>query len=113
MSDTEHIKGKVKLLKFPKNYSFQDKIIFLVESGQLKENSYCVNSEWIEPDQDFIVANGQIFEVLEKEDLDPYDDISQLRKMTPDTYEFEFKFYNGGTCFSEMLEDALKAQKDE
>jgi hypothetical protein len=108
MSETEHIKGKVKLIVFPKDYTFLDKVESLKKTHGLQENQYDLDDQFIDHYEiNLISIHGQIYEILVKQEIDPYDDISRIRKMTSNTFEFEFRFYNGGTCFSEMLEDAL------
>lgn len=41
--------------------------------------------------------------------------VGKIRKLieegAPDAYNFLFTFYNGGTCFSEMLTDAIEKEK--
>lgn len=41
--------------------------------------------------------------------------VGKVRKLieegAPDAYNFLFTFYNGGTCFSDMLTDAIEKEK--
>ena len=53
-------------------------------------------------------SNGILYKVLELEEIDPYDDIQILREDPRGGYYFEMKYYNGGTCISEMIEESLE-----
>lgn len=51
-------------------------------------------------------VDNDLFEVLsDKKFDDPY--ITHLSENKDGTYDFVLGFYNGGTCFSEMIEDAI------
>ena len=105
MSETEHIKGKIRIVEKTKGMSFEEgiKIVLKDTVGVY----YDIDDEYIDEESGFIFANGIFFEIVSKDNIDPYNDIQRIKKVSEDSFEFEFKFYNGGTCFSEMLEDSL------
>jgi hypothetical protein len=45
---------------------------------------------------------------MEHKELDGEDDINNLTENEDGTISFVTRFYNGGTCLTEMLEDGLK-----
>lgn len=55
----------------------------------------------------FIFVEDYVFEVIDDQ-VDEDKDISHIEPIGDDTYFYIFNFYNGGTCFSEMAEDALR-----
>lgn len=59
-------------------------------------------------EQFFYVDDCTIYKVIEHEEVDPYDDVQVLREDPRGGYWFEMKFYNGGTCLTEMIEESLE-----
>lgn len=45
------------------------------------------------------------------EKLDPYDDIQEMKGNNLTGYTYLMRFYNGGTCLEEMIEEALEKNK--
>ena len=61
----------------------------------------------------FIILNDELYEFLEHEE---HEDENYFMKLYPNqdgTISFIGQFYNGGTCLSEMLEDAFKDFKSD
>lgn len=56
----------------------------------------------------YYVVNGIVYETIEEEELDPYDDFSKLKDNGDGTYDYFMTFYNGGTCLKECIEDELE-----
>ena len=56
----------------------------------------------------YFVYDDKIYNIQDKE-LD--DDICEAHKNEDGTIDYAVQFYNGGTCLSEMLENALKKLK--
>lgn len=55
----------------------------------------------------YCCVDNELFEVLSDKEFDePY--INYLSENKDDTFDFVLSFYNGGTCFSEMLEDSIR-----
>jgi hypothetical protein len=65
--------------------------------------------EWLlsEYYDEFIKANGVLYEILNHKGFDEGDDINQYFPQPDGTIDFVTMFYNGGTCLSEMLEEGL------
>lgn len=58
----------------------------------------------------FVKVNGEFWEVVENREEEDYEDISLLFPAEDGTYNFVFQFCNGGTCFGEMLKDAIESK---
>ena len=62
----------------------------------------------IYPSKYFFVDNKLYEVVVDVEYEDDCADISTITKNEEGDYEYVMRFYNGGTCFSEMIESSLK-----
>ena len=58
--------------------------------------------------EEFFYAKDKLYKAFDVEDVDPYDDLQILKEDPRGGYWFEMKYYNGGTCLSEMVEEALE-----
>lgn len=58
-----------------------------------------------------VKVNGEFWEVIEDKEEEDYNDISILRPNNDGTFDFIFQFYNGGTCFEEMVHEAIEKYK--
>lgn len=55
----------------------------------------------------YVYNKGTLYEMLEHQSGEPNDDLDITEKNEDGTIKFTYMFYNGGTCFSEMLEKGL------
>lgn len=53
-------------------------------------------------------VNGILWEIEDNEREEGDNNISVLTPNSDGTHNYVMQFYNGGTCLSEMLEDAIK-----
>lgn len=116
MSETEFRVGKVK--EVAKDFvSFEDKIrsvseVFKIPLKELVweyEGKFQFKDEHIEHEK-FVYADKRLFEILEDKDLEG-DNLNVVRKIGEDEYEYQLRYYNGGTCFQECLEEGLQLMK--
>jgi len=56
----------------------------------------------------YYVVKGQLWEVFEHKEEEDDEDIYKLTPNPDGTYSFIMKFYNGGTCLSECIEEELE-----
>ena len=56
----------------------------------------------------YFFINGEIWEVFDHKDLDDDDDIFKMTPNPDGTVSFMLRFYNGGTCLNECIEEGLK-----
>lgn len=57
-------------------------------------------------EQYFFTATN-VYRIIEHADIED-DEIYIMNKIDDDTYSFTMRFYNGGTCLSECIEDELE-----
>jgi hypothetical protein len=55
----------------------------------------------------YVYSKGTLYEMLEHNPREVDDDLDITKKNNDGTIDFAYMFYNGGTCFSEMLEEGL------
>lgn len=56
----------------------------------------------------YFIINNTVFEIFNHIEMDESDDIYDIKKNEDGTYSFIMKFYNGGTCLSECIEEGLE-----
>ena len=61
-------------------------------------------------DQKYFVLNNQIWEVVDHVSADD-DDLDVFIPSSDGSYIFVYQFYNGGTCFGEVMEENLQKIK--
>lgn len=66
----------------------------------LQENSY----------KELVIVDGVVYDTSEMES-DDSGEICEASRIDEDTVRVTLKFYNGGTCFSEMFEAAVQKLK--
>lgn len=59
-----------------------------------------------------VEVDGKLFEIMEDQEVENYVDISILDENPDGTFRYVMQFYNGGTCLTERLEDALKDKNE-
>lgn len=102
MSDYKCYKGRIKLIERLENESDKDyceRVTGFDYADDMRETIYEASLE----DQ-YIVLNNNIYEIIEKKEFPDGD--FETRGILPDgSILFIARFYNGGTCLSEVLED--------
>ncbi len=103
MSEMEHHKGELLLITFEKNgLSFKEKLGILEASYDME--GFDPTSTWSSIDLVWFKGN---FYSIERENIDPSDDIMTATIVNSEVIKFETRFYNGGAHFSECIEQAL------
>lgn len=119
MSDYERHKGR--LTRVNTELSKRDFVNKLVDEGKMTIPSYLdINKidDFNEFCRDEIVEYGFYFSgrniyKIDNREVDPNDDIFEYSKKADGTISYQFKFYNGGTCFSEQIDDLIEIIEDE
>jgi hypothetical protein len=114
MSHYEHKRGRLVLLEREENEDTKEYFKRVLQNKFDEE-------EWNDSDgniyefismsdlgEEFFYAKEQLYKAFDVEDVDPYDDLQILKEDPRGGYWFEMKYYNGGTCLSEMVEEALE-----
>lgn len=112
MSETELHFGKLRKIKLEENKTLEDFYKEkLAEKGITELRSF--DNDWKDAFKDefnekYFIVKGEIWEVFDHEEKEPYDDIYELKDNKDGTYSFIMRFYNGGTCLSECIEEELE-----
>ena len=108
MSDYETHYGKIK--KVVTDLSSEDfaKQEFIRLTGKDTLPSYCNN--FIEAlsveSEEFYFIDSDIYKI-ENNELDSDSDIFQYKELEDNSIEYNLRFYNGGTCLSEQIEEII------
>jgi hypothetical protein len=111
MSYTEFHTGKLKKIKYApliledwcKNHCMlQGSLELLSYNKTWKEQARDVLSDW------YFINGEDVYQYIDHEKSDGSDSFMKFYKNDDETISFVGSFYNGGTCFEEMLEDAFK-----
>ena len=119
MSEYQHQRGK--LMEFKRSSTESKEDFFKRAMGNLFKqeafNQYILDNDMF----DFLdecncyekifYINENFYKVLEIEEIDPNYEVQVLNKNLDDTYTFEMKYYNGGTCLEEMIQESLEKLK--
>lgn len=121
MSETEHIKGS--LLPFCHYREYHEAMALAVyECASRKEylgfirffeGVSTIDYEGAAEEfknlcyEEFYIYEDKVYKIV-KEALNPYEDIFDAKKGVDGEIIFELKYYNGGCCMSEALEESLK-----
>jgi len=111
MSRTKRIKGRLRKMSFEgcACETLREKIQYVVDENQIVPLYYCLDDDDLHIDRctGFMAVGEELYSVVNYKDLDPYEHISTVTPV-PGTlrneFDFECRFYNGGTCLEEMLE---------
>jgi len=113
MSDYESHSGKLHLLHRYDAESFEDHCKRLWVSEGKSLDDYREGILFEEFYEEYILANDQIWEIIEHSDLGDEDMFCKLTKNEDGSYSFHSRFYNGGTCLTEMISDELENLDEE
>lgn len=97
----ETVKSQIKSVlgeDFIEGFWYEDDIDTQNVNDQLHSNN-------LEDKYQFI--NSTLYKVTDFGNLDPDKDITKICKNEDGTIDFEFRYYSGGTCLSELLEENL------
>ena len=110
MSETERVKGKIKLVPFA-DKTLDELCEYICKiRGVSKPNDFY--GGWIDQSQeelydDYIIIDECLYCIIDKEYLQ-YEGFEFASKNEDGSINFFVQFYNGGACLSEVIEDAVK-----
>jgi hypothetical protein len=106
MSQTETHIGKLYRIECT---SQEEKATELMASKGERPSYYKTNLKWLLGEYEAYVSTPTgLWGIMEHKELDGDDDINNLTENEDGTISFVTRFYNGGTCLTEMLEDGLR-----
>src|ERR1035437_8043277 len=109
MSDYESHTGKLRIAEPMNNETFEEKCKRLwVENGKSIED-YDKGELFCDFYNKYLNVGGKIWEIFDHEDLgEEEDSFCNMHDNKDGTFSFHTRFYNGGTCLSEMLEGEVE-----
>ena len=113
MSETEAWIGKAKVIKAKDGEDLEGLCQRLCEESRIEKSSYHESYQEALADESYktiVIVDGVVYDTSDKKELD-YEYMCEASYSDDETIEFQLVFYNGGTCFTEMLEDAVKKAK--
>ena len=115
MSEMVHYTGKLQLIeKYPNETLDELCKRILSENNYSELNEYC--DSWVEMLCDelygkYIIANENVYKVIEKNYNDIDSDIFNAHDNNDGTIDYEVLYYNGGCSFDEAIEYAIDNMK--
>lgn len=115
MSDMETHHGKLRKVQFAEGQTLEDWCKAKCEElGYTEMATY--NSTWeeqlrCEVDNKYFFVKGDVWEAVEHTRIRDDGDIYFLQPNEDGTLTFVYRFYNGGTCLSECIEEDLSELK--
>lgn len=107
MSDYEHYKGILRIVERQEDESLESQCKRILENKELL-SYYDTYQEMLLGDfyEKYIIHDDTLYSV-EKQNIDPYDDIFNASLNENGDINFEVRYYNGGCGFDEAIEYAL------
>ena len=108
MSDYEAHYGKIKKVETELSCEDYAKQEFIRLTGKDTIPSYCDNfiEALRDESEEFYFVNSKIYRI-ENNELDGDSDIFHYKELEDTTIKYNLRFYNGGTCLSEQIEEIL------
>lgn len=113
MSDIEHVKGRMVALCT--QGLAEVCASSLLENKGVELSGYYTATEQLgeEFGSRYLIINDTVYEVLEKTEIDPYEDISNISTNEDGSVDFEAKWYNGGGSLEEVIKVAMDIMEKE
>jgi hypothetical protein len=119
MSQTETHIGKLRKVVLNEGYSIEDWCREKCQDNGVPNMLPELHNSWQETllyhldlYEKIFFVNGEIWESFEHKELDD-DDIYEMEQNEDGSISFTMRFYNGGTCLSECIEEGLEKLKKE
>lgn len=109
MSETETWTGIAKIIAPREGEDLEDLCKRIFESKGEEKKSYYDNYTEALCDgfyKEFALADGVLYDITGMKEFE-YDDICEASRIDSNSVNMTLKFYNGGTCFREMFEEAI------
>lgn len=114
MSETEHLRGRIIPLNLGDDIEEACRKVLIgygEADAEAAKDGYSYREQLADFGYDsYLITDSKVYKI-EKEELDPYDDILNAFLNEDGSISFEVKFYNGGCGLSEAIESAIKRNK--
>ena len=111
MSETVHYKGVLRKVERLNEESLEEQCKRILGNKELP-SYYDTYQEYLldEYYDGMTIQNGVVYQV-EREEVDPYDDLFNAQVRDNGEIAFEVRYYNGGCGFNEAIEEAIKGME--
>lgn len=113
MSDNQMYIGKLKAVP-----SLEGESLFELIKRVHDEEGFEFDPEYTDKttyfdafDEKYFVVAKVLYKVIELDEMEPEDAFIEMNKNDDGSISFITRYYNGGTCLSEMVEEGLKDLK--
>lgn len=110
MSDYRRVNGTLKLVEAEDIEKYCEEIIkSKPDFDEKRMGLYGTYEEYLCEYyyDEYCLLNGKLYEIVKLENSDPEDYYCHITSNPDGTISFETVFYDGGTCWQEMVEDEL------
>ncbi|MFO1442869.1 hypothetical protein KDN24_06525 [Bacillus sp. Bva_UNVM-123] len=108
MSETVHYKGALRKIERYEKESLEEQCKRLLDNKELPSYFDTYEEYLLDECYKEITVQGGIVYHIEKEELDPYDEIFNSSIKDSGEIEFEVRYYNGGCSFNEAIAEAIE-----
>lgn len=117
MSETVHYKGKMKRIQ-KNGRTIEETFLSIITKEQIEifqnfnlddllEDRICEFSDTYIGYHKVVVIDGELLVNIENKEIGEFD-IFDMHPVEKDIYQYDLMYYNGGCCFDEAIEMALK-----
>lgn len=114
MSDYRRVNGTLRLVEAEDIEKYCKEVVeskskSSFDEKQLSLYGTCTYEEYLcnYYDDEYCILNDKLYEIVKLEDSEPEDYYCHITNNPDGTISFETMFYDGGTCWQEMVEDEL------
>ena len=109
MSETDYYTGTIKKVEKKPGETKKELMTRLLKESNINYDPDCIEDDFYDTFYESHVAYGEnIYEILEKNKKDAYEDIFEATEIDDDKISFTVKYYNGGCSFGEAIEESLE-----
>ena len=111
MSEQKQYSGKLKLISNSDSNLNDLCRMVLIEDGAENIINDCISLIQEEYQTKYIIHNDKLYKIIECIEQDSEDSYINMTQ-NKDVFSFNTRFYNGGTCLVEMLEEGIEKLKE-
>lgn len=108
MSDYEHYKGTLSIIDVPEGTKLEQALWLKAQGYHLEDLDENDEYAWFyATGSDVVCINQKWYDKRDIKEQDGYEDVCTAVQQDDGAIFVEVKYYNGGTCFEEMCEQAV------
>ncbi|MDP4159789.1 MAG: hypothetical protein Q8911_08515 [Bacillota bacterium] len=111
MSETVHYRGTLTVVERSVNETLEEQCKRILGYPELESYHDSFQEQLLHENYHAYVIHDDVLYFVEKQDIDPDEDICRVEKNSNGTFDFEVKYYNGGCSFDEAIQEAFENNK--